>query len=852
MPALRSIAWLAAVLAAVATAAPVVPPAPAQRPDLPLRLRDAGHARAGAARLAAVPFAPQASAQRFDPQVTGFGAIADRFGSSFALDGDTLLVGAVLDTINVPNSRNGASSGTATVYRRVAGAWQFESVLVPKPAVGNEQAGVAVALRGGVAVMGARFGTGEGEIAEAGDAHVFERSGTTWNSTAILVATPSQPDAQFGDAVATDGNAVVVGAPRYDTAAGVDAGAVFVFRRNGADWPLVRVVTAPDAAPGDNFGASVALEGDVLFVGAPLRDQPGVAANRGAVYTFTRGLDDWPFAAVTTAAGAAADARFGSALALDASRLLVGATRDAPAGVAHGSATLFARAGATLSAPRVLVPPGGAAGDSFGAAVALGTATVLVGAPDHNVSEGAGYVYVDGPGGYAFQARLEQPDGPFSESAGFAVALVDDEALLGAPSEDIPPNRAQGAVHRYARAGTQWSQLLPLQTGDGAAFEAFGSSVSVTDRRIAVGSFLDDSIVAADDAGSVSVFVRNGVGWTREARIEAFDAVSQDRFGVSVVLRDEELLVGAYFSAVNDAINRGAVYSLGNDGNGAWTNRQKLIAFDGLVNDFFGFALARDGNRVLVGAPGVDASGEDAGAAYVFDRGISWVQSAKLLPPPGAGFAGFSVALQGDIALVGAPDFTPGDLEFQGGVHVYVRNGTGAWQYARTILAPDAGEGDAFGFAVALDHGIAAITALNADRDGAEDNGAVYLYAIGAASETLLEQRASPTPIDGSAYGIALALDERRLVVGETGVSGPGGELGQGRVWTLSRAGSSFGPQVPVEAPTARPLQFFGRSVATSFATLGAAAPEYQRDNPREGAAYAIDDPDRLFRDGFE
>lgn len=850
----RARAAAAAVLAIVPSvllAASLTTPA-TQRRELPYLERLESHVPIARTHVDADMRAQRAllPQQRLDPVVTGDGAIGDLFGSSLAVDGTTLLVGQFTDVVNAPGARAGLVTGSVIVFERSGADWTRSARLVPFPGEAGEHFGIASALSGNFALIGARVTDASGPE-DRGSAYVFERGPGGWVQVAQLLAPSPTLDDRCGAAVAISGSIAVVGCERYDGAAGVDAGRAFVYERIAGVWTQTADLFAPDGAAGDAFGTAVAIEGDTILVGAP-GEEDGATTNRGAVYAFERPAATWMFAGKTTASIANAGARFGSALALTATRAAVGASADIVAAQAVGSAFVYTRSGSVLSAPQRVFPSDGASGDAFGRELALLGTTLLVGAPEHNSGEGAGYAFVDGGSGFQLQAKLQAPDGPFADVLGNAVALFGEEALLGAELDDIAPNRAQGSVARFVRSSTSWSATTRLQTGDGAAFERYGFALATSDAYVAVGAFLDDTVAAGDDAGSAYVYRRTATGWVLDAKVEADDAISEDRFGVSVLVRGDTLLVGSYFNVVDTALNQGAVYVFDRIG-GTWQQTAKLSVADGLANDFFGFSLAFDGTTLLAGAPGVDVAGDEAGAAYVFVRnGATWTQPVRLLAPVNEGrSAGVSVALEGDTALLGAPDSDVGAVAFQGKAFAF-RRGGGNWSLVQTITANDGAEGDRFGGAVALRNDLAAVGALEADAGPVADAGAVYTFTRNSGSLQPGPKLVAPGAATAAAFGIALDLDDQRVLVGAPGASGPGGETGQGRAYVFPRNGASFAAAQVIEAPDSKPLQFFGRSLALGFASAVVGAPEYQRDNPQEGAAYALRDDDRLMRDGFE
>jgi hypothetical protein len=176
--------------------------------------------------------------------------------------------------------------------------------------------------------------------------HVFVRNGATWTFQQQLLAPDGQANDQFGQAVALDGDTLLVGATRADVGGGVDQGKVYVWQRSGALWSLTATLLHPEARAEDGFGIALALAGDVAVVGAPY-DDVGTALDRGSSYRFERVGGVWSAAmAIAPAAVSAFDA-YGHALALDPGGAIVGAPGHDIAGQAdQGAAWIFGRSGA--------------------------------------------------------------------------------------------------------------------------------------------------------------------------------------------------------------------------------------------------------------------------------------------------------------------------------------------------------------------------------------------------------------------------------------------------------------------------------------------------------------------------
>jgi len=156
--------------------------------------------------------------------------------------------------------------------------------LIASDAAPGDNFGISVAIFGDTAVIGAYVDDHAGGV-NAGAAYVFVHAGGMWTEQAKLTASDAAADDGFGIAVAVSGDTAVVGAWANDHTGGTDAGAAYVFVRAAGVWTQQAKLTASDAAANDQFGASVAVFGDTAVIGAYFGDAPG-AANAGATYVF--------------------------------------------------------------------------------------------------------------------------------------------------------------------------------------------------------------------------------------------------------------------------------------------------------------------------------------------------------------------------------------------------------------------------------------------------------------------------------------------------------------------------------------------------------------------------------------
>ncbi|HVY32023.1 MAG TPA: hypothetical protein VHB79_36055 [Polyangiaceae bacterium] len=301
----------------------------------------------------------------------------------------------------------------------------------------------------------------------------------------------------------------------------------------------------------------------------------------------------------------------------------------------------------------------------FGTAVALDGDTLVVGA----LSDEAASVFVKTECGWSFQAQLQAQDKTLGASFGIAVAVRGDTILVGAPAAEVPLSSGDslkaGAVYVFERTGTRWVQEGKLIAPNPDAYDNFGASVALDVDTIAIGAPGEDSASRTIDSG--------------------LDDNTLDGDGAAYV-----------FSRVANAWVEAAYLKREGDGGGN--------AFGG-----FGASISASGTRIVVGAPGTDASGfADAGAAYLFnqDSGVwsleqtIWVRPALTASETNAKF-GTAVSLSGETLAVGAPDDSDGTATPFGTVTIFGLFGQGAGWHPITRLG-NFGRGNDFGSSVAL------------------------------------------------------------------------------------------------------------------------------------------------------
>ena len=364
--------------------------------------------------------------------------------------------------------------------------------------------------------------------------------------------------------------------------------------------------------------------------------------------------------------GAASD-NFGNSVAVDGDTMVAGAPGD---GNDTGAAYVFVRQSGAWSRVAKLTAYNGGGGDAFGKSVAMDGDTVVVGATgddDNGSNSGAAYVFTKpSSGGWATTtetAKLTASDGAIEDGFGYSVAVEGDTVVVSAYGDD-DNGGGSGSAYVFTKPATGWtstSTAAKLTASDGAGGDRFGKSAAVDGDTVVLGAHWDDD--NGSKSGSAYLFSKPASGgWaaTNEtAKLTASDGDADDRFGTSVAVDGETVAVGAWVDDDNGPYS-GSVYVYNKPGNGSWvtaTEGAKLIASDGASGDWFGGSVSLDGDRMVVGASGDDDNGSRSGSVYVYERQYgAWSRIAKLKASDGAidDEFGISVAVDGDAAVVGA------------------------------------------------------------------------------------------------------------------------------------------------------------------------------------------------------
>jgi hypothetical protein len=325
-----------------------------------------------------------------------------------------------------------------------------------------------------------------------------------------------------------------------------------------------------------------------------------------------------------------------------------------------------------------------------------------------------------------------------------------------------------------------WLQEQQITADDGASNAEFGVAVALHGTTAMVGA-QQATIGANEDQGAVYVFDQSGGEWTQSQKLVSDDGAAFDTFGDAVVFEGDTAIVGAYAATVNDFPYQGAAYVFTRS-NGTWTQSQKLAPDDGTDFNYFGYSLALEGDTALIGA-------DLLGAVYVFRRSDgTWTQSQKLTGSdegPSDVF-GYSVLVQGSTAFVGAY----GNNGFQGAVYIFTESG-GTWTETQKLTADDGASNTYFGYAIAVSGTNLLVGAWGSNPGGNDTQGAAYVFTESDGTWTQTQKLVSDDGAPFDKFGHSVAIDGTRAVIGADGVdAGQGGA--QGAVYIFDESGGAW------------------------------------------------------------
>lgn len=397
---------------------------------------------------------------------------SDVFGNDVAVSGRFAFVSAVSEDgsgtgVNPVADELATNAGAVYVYERVDGVWTFHSYLKASNTDADDAFGAEVVFDGELLAISA---TGESSNAtgingdeanndamNSGAVYVFRLDGDTWVQEAYLKASNPDTNDRFGNALALDGDTLVVGA-KDDDGNATESGSVYVFVRIGGVWNEQARLNVASPRMRDEFGAAVAIAGDTIVVGAPGEDGNATGVNgvknedanySGAAYVFTRSGGVWTEGAYLKASNTDPDDRFGSTVAISGNTIAVGSVHER---------------------------------GSVGGINPVTNNDVL--------RTGAVYVFVDNGAGWEPQATIKAAFPTLNDEFGNQVELSGDLLVVasykesgassGIDGDETTDGPAEsGAVYLFTREGSTWKQDRYLKASNAGGGDQFGGAIAI-------------------------------------------------------------------------------------------------------------------------------------------------------------------------------------------------------------------------------------------------------------------------------------------------------------------------------------------------------------------------------------
>ncbi|MFK7849108.1 MAG: leucine-rich repeat domain-containing protein [Rhodothermales bacterium] len=388
--------------------------------------------------------------------------------------------------------------------------------------------------------------------------------------------------------------------------------------------------------------------------------------------------------------------------------------------------------------------------------------------------------------------KITASDGDPNDRFGESVAIDGNTAVIGAFRDDDAGGDA-GAAYVFDFSNGVWSQTSKLIPDDGSILPGFfdnglfGGVADIRNDVIVVGAV--DSRENGIKKGAAYVFGKTAEGeWVQQEKLVAFDGALDDKFGATVATNGDFAFVGALDADHSNLGNAGAVYvyrrNIQGDADATWTFTQKLIPSDAQAGDSFGWSVDLSEDRAVIGARDDDDSAENAGAAYVYEfDGSQWIQITKIYAGDARQDDSFGevVAIHDDQIIVGARDVDTNGEE-AGAAYIFELQNDASWQQTAKLLASDGESLDRFGNSVTID-GNYAIVSTRIDNDF---SGAIYVFQkIGGS--WIEVSKVTPQDLEaGDLFGQAVNISGTFVISGTKGDDKAGLDAGAAHIFDLT------------------------------------------------------------------
>ena len=680
------------------------------------------------------------------PKTTG----TTRFGQTLALSENTLIVSQPYDDENLPD--------TVFIYQKDANeTWVETQQIEASSFFLYDGFGSALAVSGNTMVIAANG------IAPSGAVYVFEKNmSNVWVETAELYPSDDLFEGGFGESVAVSGNQIIIGA------SGNDATGAFIFeKQNNSTWQEIQKLSAPD---GQNYtyARDVAITENRIVIGDVAYTEDVYDKGETIVYEKSyNGL--WSEVQTLKASNGYKEDYFGDALAMNDNRIVVNMSANQ---TDTGWLYVYHKSGGEWTETHILTDPEISTLD-FGNHVAVAEGLIVATSGDYvHFFEDASIV-IDTDGDGVADSEDSYPNNPClpSQIATYTAYNVDNEIWATSDCDNDTVSNGEEVLNgtNPYDAETSVSECAEIVSSDGAASDYFGKVLAMSDdgNILAVSAYYDDD--QGDNSGSVYIFNKTAAGaWEETQKLNASDGSVDDNFGFSLTFAGESLAISTY-----QQNNRtGAVYIYDQSATGDWQESQKLLASDSAFYKQFGYAIAGTENQIVIGAPNDNENGANAGAAYIFEKGLDgiWMQTKKLVASDVEAYDSFgiSVSIATNIAVVGS--FYDDDvLDNSGAAYVFDNTSNGNWTEVAKLKATDPKTYSGYAVSVANTETDIIVGAASINSNST-DVGAAYVYKKSNDGSWISAEKL--TPEDGIAkdkFGLHVAINENRIACGISG-----------------------------------------------------------------------------------
>lgn len=326
-------------------------------------------------------------------------------------------------------------------------------------------------------------------------------------------------------------------------------------------------------------------------------------------------------------------------------------------------------------------------------------------------------------------------------------------------------------------------------------------------------------------SGSIRLFKRNADVWMLHGNV-AFDpdAFTNDFFGISVGMTPTNIIAGAPFADMPNSIDQGKAYIYTYNPN--LVLQATLLASDAAEGDLFGFSVSIDGDYAVVGAPGNDILGEHSvGWVYIFKRdGTIWNQTFVLTPSDWLAYDGYGTAVKvwEDYLAVGTPNKKVNGFTNAGKVYVYKRNGS-SWTLIQQLTSPEVQNNERFGQELEIRDNKLFIGAPDNVSGPTDGTGKIYSYQLSNNTVTYEATLTSSDGKSGDGFGSAIDFLDNTLLVGAPTAS-DGATTGAGKAYVIKFQNNQYVEEAKLKSSRHEIAMAFGKSVSLvpGFAIISA------------------------------